>query len=1075
MTAIRNCFLLLVITATGAVFSHAATFGKVIPIVGHIADIALDEPRGLLYAANFTANRIEVISLADYTLQAPISVAAQPNTIALSPDGRYLVIGHYNTYLVGFLPDPPQDIRRPAITIYDLEMKSQRRIPRDPLPTNLMPGEPLPPDSSPVAIAFGNENRALVISNRQPDPEQPRFGPSFELLDPVTGNRTALGAEPLDSTLAPAPLATFPLEITQAAATASGDGNFIFFQAKALPIDPLLQQFSGRYDVETGVLLVSGGLSNPGPGPMVISVNLDGSQFLADWSMLTGDFAQLAQFPYPTGRLNVGSHAFDSSRNLIYGHIPTDEETNASPSTVPAGDGAVLTIFDADNLTVRERIRLPESLAGKSVLTADSQIMYSISDSGITMLPVGSFNETHRVMALQEDLFFPSSTSDLQPMTRELEVVDPGGGSTSFRLSTNALGVHITPETGTTPMRVRVEVDPSLFFGEHGTTAVSLQIESTAAINIPFPVRLLINTRAEDQVGTLVNVPGKLVDILADPVRDRFYVLRQDMNLVLVFDGSTFEQIASFRTGNTPTQMALTRDAQYLLVGNDNSQIANVYDLELMQPSQFIRYPGGHYPRSIAVSNAAILTASRVAFVCLKAPEEAEKDIQHCMDRVDFTSRTASKYPSLGIYRNEISPETVLAASASGNYIFGAMPDGTVLLYEAASDTFVASRHDLETISGSYAALSDSLFVADNHLLNWNLLPIIQLERESGLSSGLAFFEGHALRTTSPSPTAPGIIQRVDLTTFQGDRSVPLAESPLLSASLATRPIGQVGQTILPFLRTLAPLSNGTSIVSLSVSGFTVLPRDFDVFVPDDPSDPEPGVEPTIDRLVNLADGAAGVASGGLISISGSRFATLSLTAAGTSLPNTLAGASVTANDDRPVPLLFVSPSLIVAQLPFSVVGPATLRVGTSEGVSSPFSFTVLPAAPAIFRTASAGPLTGLPTVFRAVNNEPLTLTNPVHPEDLLTIFLTGLGVTDPAVATGSAAPAEPLASAVLVPQVTIGEVPLPISFAGLAPGYVGLYQINALVPGTVPEGLDIPLTVQQGSYSTTLSVRVVK
>ena len=40
----------------------AGTFGKVIPIGGHASDLALDEARGVLYIANFTANRIEVMT-----------------------------------------------------------------------------------------------------------------------------------------------------------------------------------------------------------------------------------------------------------------------------------------------------------------------------------------------------------------------------------------------------------------------------------------------------------------------------------------------------------------------------------------------------------------------------------------------------------------------------------------------------------------------------------------------------------------------------------------------------------------------------------------------------------------------------------------------------------------------------------------------------------------------------------------------------------------------------------------------------------------------------------------------------
>jgi len=46
------------------------------------------------------------------------------------------------------------------------------------------------------------------------------------------------------------------------------------------------------------------------------------------------------------------------------------------------------------------------------------------------------------------------------------------------------------------------------------------------------------------------------VDILADPHRERYYVLRQDRNLVLAFDARSHQQIGTMRTGNTPTQMA---------------------------------------------------------------------------------------------------------------------------------------------------------------------------------------------------------------------------------------------------------------------------------------------------------------------------------------------------------------------------------------------------------------------------------------------------------------------------------------------------------------------------------------
>ena len=78
-------------------------------------------------------------------------------------------------------------------------------------------------------------------------------------------------------------------------------------------------------------------------------------------------------------------------------------------------------------------------------------------------------------------------------------------------------------------------------------------------------------------------------------------------------------------------------------------------------------------------------------------------------------------------------------------------------------------------------------------------------------------------------------------------------------------------------------------------------------------------------------------------------------------------------------------------------------------------------------------------------------------------------------IADGMPAPSEPLATALVQPVVSLGGKPLNVYWAGLVPGYVGLYQINASVPFGVPQGLDIPLTIDQGGNSTSLSVRVVK
>src|SRR5258708_39998150 len=149
--ALSGGILALVLSPTG----WAGTFGRVVPIGGYAADIALDERRGVLYIANFTANRIEVLDTSDLSISRSINVNAQPGSIALSPNGAYLVIGHYGN---NRFPVPPNN----AITILNLEQNT-RQI--------------LALANSPLGVAFGIDGQALILTNAG----------EFFVLDPASG------------------------------------------------------------------------------------------------------------------------------------------------------------------------------------------------------------------------------------------------------------------------------------------------------------------------------------------------------------------------------------------------------------------------------------------------------------------------------------------------------------------------------------------------------------------------------------------------------------------------------------------------------------------------------------------------------------------------------------------------------------------------------------------------------------------------------------------------------------------------------------------------------------------------
>jgi adhesin/invasin len=85
-----------------------------------------------------------------------------------------------------------------------------------------------------------------------------------------------------------------------------------------------------------------------------------------------------------------------------------------------------------------------------------------------------------------------------------------------------------------------------------------------------------------------------------------------------------------------------------------------------------------------------------------------------------------------------------------------------------------------------------------------------------------------------------------------------------------------------------------------------------------------------------------------------------------------------------------------------------------------------------------------------------------------------GLGAVTPSVPFGSFSPTDSLAR-LADAQVTIGDKPDQVTFAGLAPGFLGLYQINAVVPPDVQPGDAVPVVITVGGQSipqVTIAVR---
>ena len=202
------------------------------------------------------------------------------------------------------------------------------------------------------------------------------------------------------------------------------------------------------------------------------------------------------------------------------------------------------------------------------------------------------------------------------------------------------------------------------------------------------------------------------------------------------------------------------------------------------------------------------------------------------------------------------------------------------------------------------------------------------------------------------------------------------------------------------------------------------------------------------------------LALGDITAVFGDQF-TYGDPASASSLPlgTTLGNTQVMVNGTA-APVYYVSPGQINFQIPFEAsTGDGMIQVvrnGTAGNTiyvniaSAAPSFLLLNGGPYVIMTTPQGALTGISGA-------------PVHANDVVVIYTIGMGPTSPAVASGTASPNPPAVTPTT--QVCFGEhaavtkppVCQTAQFAGLSPGFVGLYQINVAIPSGLPTG-NVPI-----------------
>jgi uncharacterized protein (TIGR03437 family) len=205
--------------------------------------------------------------------------------------------------------------------------------------------------------------------------------------------------------------------------------------------------------------------------------------------------------------------------------------------------------------------------------------------------------------------------------------------------------------------------------------------------------------------------------------------------------------------------------------------------------------------------------------------------------------------------------------------------------------------------------------------------------------------------------------------------------------------------------------------------------------------------------VTNAGFSTGPVTAGSLVAIFGSNFGPVT-SATTVPLPTNLGGTQVFF-DSVPAPLFYVSPTQLVVQVPFEMYTrtQALVEVVNNGIASLAVPVNLAPFAPGIFTTG-----TGAPVITDYNTGQLVSPSAPASRGDTIVIWATGLGPTVFDAPTGN--PAPNAASATLLPiQVILksastgAQVNATMEYAGLAPGFIGLNQINVQIPQNAPTG----------------------
>jgi uncharacterized protein (TIGR03437 family) len=213
--------------------------------------------------------------------------------------------------------------------------------------------------------------------------------------------------------------------------------------------------------------------------------------------------------------------------------------------------------------------------------------------------------------------------------------------------------------------------------------------------------------------------------------------------------------------------------------------------------------------------------------------------------------------------------------------------------------------------------------------------------------------------------------------------------------------------------------------------------------------------------IVNAASYApftAGIAPGELITLYGTGLADSTVVAPGIPFQTSLGNVQVSIGGVN-APIYYVSPTQISVIVPYEATSAIVpVQVTTDGNPSNVVTMYTNQTSAGVFSQTQNG--LGYGAVLHQDGVTLVTPSNPAKPNETVSVYLTGLGAVTPSIQDGAAGPSSPLSYTTNTITADIGGVTATVTYAGLAPGFAGLYQVNLTIPATGltagDNGLDI-------------------